>query len=372
MAALASSFLSYNPESEDREALNIIKEKSRDLALKFSNVKVEFCDLDGLRWRRRNSQKKKASPTIADAAQEIVQDSTDFARKRDSASIQIRPSSIITPPLRSTPKSSTNSYFPPQRKSSLGKAAAGIKRSLSFKRKKDSQAQVEKPAPVTMLPMPKATVTANSKPDDACDTQPYTGGTALYRAGFSTFVSATDAYEDSDSDASSLGSPVDFDEDDMATPRPLSTVREASCDSYFDRPYDGLEEDESSPASPTSPIKIPTVPSIPALELDLSQALSESLDPEADIASLPPPTLPTGLFPVEDPNATIKPVSRPSSKRRVSPLPFSFKLSPALKSPPITGTTSLSNVSVQITFSPTLNNVATAKNEAHGFWSTSC
>ncbi|KAJ8073258.1 hypothetical protein PM082_020128 [Marasmius tenuissimus] len=383
MAEPLSLYTSYNNDTEDREAFNIIKEKSRELASKFSNVKFEFSDLDGLRWRRKPSRTEQCYTSLGQAMQGLTRNTsvstestTPRKEKRQSTlSIQLRPGSIITPPLRAGQKSPTGSYFPPQRRSSLGKAAAGIKRSLSFKRKKDSQTQSDKPVPVS-LPIAKAESYDSESAAADCVGKPYTGGTALYRAGYSTFVSETGVYEDSDSDSSSVASTqpdqvidMELEDETDLTPRPLSTVREASCDSYFD-----------TPPKP-SPIELP------ALELDLSQALTDSLDPDADISTLPPPALLT----VTDPNATIKPRPLPIPQKRsmLSPgIPF-FCGSPSQKNtvafPSTRGTcyaypagqnngstTSLSTVSVQITFSPTLNNAATAKNEAHGFWSTSC
>ncbi|KAK1220300.1 hypothetical protein PQX77_016947 [Marasmius sp. AFHP31] len=389
MAEPLSLYTSYNNDTDDREAFNIIKEKSRELASKFSNVKFEFSDLDGLRWRRRPSRTEQSYTSLGQAMQGLTRNpsvstesTTSRKEKRQSVlSIQLRPSSIITPPLRSGQKSPTGSYFPPQRRSSLGKAAAGIKRSLSFKRKKDSQTQPDKPVPVT-LPIPKAQSNDSDSAEDDCVGKPYTGGTALYRAGYSTFVSEAGVYEDSDSDSSSVTSTqpeqdmeLELEDETDLTPRPLSTVREASCDSYFD-----------APPQP-SPIKLPTVPTVPTLELNRSQALMDSLNPDADISTLPPPALLTAT----NPDATIKPRPIPISQKRsiLSPgLPF-FCGSPSQKNtvafpstrspcyPDPAGqnngsTTSLSTVSVQITFSPTLNDAATAKNEAHGFWSTSC
>ncbi|KAL0059943.1 hypothetical protein AAF712_013292 [Marasmius tenuissimus] len=361
MAEPLSLYTSYNNDTEDREAFNIIKEKSRELASKFSNVKFEFSDLDGLRWRRRPSRTEQCYTSLGQAMQGLTRNTsvstestTPRKEKRQSTlSIQLRPGSIITPPLRAGQKSPTGSYFPPQRRSSLGKAAAGIKRSLSFKRKKDSQTQSDKPVP-----------DSESAADD-CVGKPYTGGTALYRAGYSTFVSETGVYEDSDSDSSSVAS------------------------TQPDQVMDMELEDDTDLTTSTfpGPIKLPTVPTVPALELDLSQALTDSLDPDADISTLPPPALLTAT----DPNATIKPRPLPIPQKRsiLSPgLPF-FCGSPSQKNTvafPSTrspccaypagqnngSTTSLSTVSVQITFSPTLSNAATAKNEAHGFWSTSC
>ncbi|KAF9256118.1 hypothetical protein L218DRAFT_991559 [Marasmius fiardii PR-910] len=352
----------FTDSFEEREAINLLNDKSRDLALKFADVKVEFCDLDGMSARSRATRSEKylsaGEPTIRNIPRERC-DSSSFA-------IQMRPEDTITPPLRTAGASTP--YFSLQRRSSFGKAATDIKRRLSFK-KGSQTAQLNN-------------VAVEDSPDGITHIR-YTAGTSLYRSGFSTFESTTGVYEDSDGD-SDTSSLVNCDlqlEDDVETPRPLSRVREASSNSYFD----------------DKPPKIPTVPTVPSLPVPTLTSLDDSLDPNTDPSSIPEPTIPPlSLSPLSDSDPVQSVIIRPwsipkrSNHRRTHPIsippssvyphPHPPGLEPCSKngtsSPSGMTTTLLSPVSVQIKFSPTLTSTRAtgAENEGNSgeFWRTSC
>ncbi|KAF9258561.1 hypothetical protein L218DRAFT_1080355 [Marasmius fiardii PR-910] len=193
---------------EEKEAMETLMDKSRDLALEFASVKVEFCDLDGLGWEKRH-------PAIGEQTSPLPVSSPFPTRRSHEQSATYLPSRPKISPER-------KNGSPPNKD-----ATRGIRRSVTRVRAVEVEDCSDGPTYIH-----------------------YTGGIPLSRSESSTRVPFGNAceFDDPSSSAEEM--------DDLETPQPLHTIMEDSADfSYFGA--------NTSFSRPSQPIKMPTVPSVP-------------------------------------------------------------------------------------------------------------
>ncbi|KAF9257606.1 hypothetical protein L218DRAFT_1005961 [Marasmius fiardii PR-910] len=193
---------------EEREAIQTIMDMSQNLASDFANVKVEFCDLDGLGWERH-------PPGIVD--QNYLASSPFVTSPSQQQSIPYLPSQHV-----------------------FHERTAGVLDN------------------VTTRPLPHGSVSRIGPigPVEVADFYEdstylhYTGGISLSRVGSSTRVPPRRTFELDIPDI------LIEDVDDPQMPQLLHTVSADNSGRLY------LDNTSSTPRS-VGPIKIPTVPSIP-------------------------------------------------------------------------------------------------------------
>ncbi|KAJ3726907.1 hypothetical protein C8R42DRAFT_658035 [Lentinula raphanica] len=102
--------IEYQQQLEDMEALRMSEEQAYTLMQSFSDVKVEFCDLDGLQWSGSALRKRAVSVSRPDPSPGVLaQCLNENPSRRARAHTLFCPSS---PSLSSASSSQTSSYFP--------------------------------------------------------------------------------------------------------------------------------------------------------------------------------------------------------------------------------------------------------------------